>query len=106
MQTKIENTNEAIKTLKDEISKFVNEGISEEELLSAKQFLIGSEPLRNETMAQRLNRKFNEYYQNLGENYFTKELDLIKNVTLKEINEFIKSHTEIENLSIAIVTKK
>ena len=106
MQTKIENTNEAIKTLKDEISKFVNKGISEEELLSAKQFLIGSEPLRNETMAQRLNRKFNEYYQNLGEDYFTKELDLIKNVTLKEINEFIKSHTEIENSSIAVVTKK
>jgi predicted Zn-dependent peptidase len=106
MQTKIENQEEAIKTLKEEISKFVKKGITKEELTSAKQFLIGSEPLRNETMSQRLNRKFNEYYEELGEDYFTKELHLIKEMSIEEINEFIKSHTEIENLSIAIVTNR
>lgn len=106
MQTKIENQEEAIKTLKDEISKFTKNGITKEELESAKQFLIGSEPLRNETMSQRLNRKFNEYYEDLGENYFNKELELIKKISLEEMNEFIKLHTEINNLSMAIVTNK
>ena len=68
--------------------------------------MLGSEPLRNETLSQRLNRTFMEYYQNLGLNYYKKELKLIEDLTLKDLNDFIKSHDEINLLSFSIVTKK
>jgi len=105
LQTKLENTNDAIKLVKEMINEFTEKGITKEELDSAKKFLIGSEPLRNETLSQRLLRKFNEYYLGLGTNYYEKELKLIEKVTLDEVNEFIKKHSEINNLSFSIVTK-
>jgi predicted Zn-dependent peptidase len=105
LQTKLENTQDAKKLVEEMIFEFSQKGITKEELESAKKFLIGSEPLRNETLSQRLLRKFNEYYYTLGENYYKKELELIKNASLDEVNEFIKNHKEITNLSFSIVTK-
>ncbi|WP_236617374.1 pitrilysin family protein [Lebetimonas sp. JS032] len=90
MQTKLENTEDAINSLKNIINDFTQNGITAEELNDAKKFLLGSEPLRNETLSQRLLKKFNEVYLNLPENYYQKELDLIKNTKLNEINDFIK----------------
>jgi len=104
LQTKLQNTNDAKNLVKELISNFVEKGVTQEELDSAKKFLIGSEPLRNETLSQRLLRKFNEYYLELGEGYYQKELEKIKKVNLDEINNFIKNHKEIKNLSFSIVT--
>jgi len=104
LQTKLQNTEDAKKIVKELINDFVEKGITKEELESAKKFLIGSEPLRNETLSQRMLRKFNEYYLDLGEGYYEKELEKIKNVTLDEVNDFIKKHKEIKNLSFSIVT--
>jgi len=105
MQTKLENTQDAIKTLKEIIEKFYSKGVSEEELKQAKQFLIGSEPLRNEILLQRLLKRFREYYFDLGEGYYEKELKLIEKVSLNELNSFIKNN-KIENLSFSIVTNE
>ncbi len=105
LQTKLENTEDAINIVKELIFDFSQKGITKEELEDAKKFLIGSEPLRNETLSQRLLRKFNEYYLDLGEGYYEKELNLIKNAELDEVNDFIKRHQEINNLSFSLVTK-
>ena len=104
MQTKIENTEDSIKLLKEIINEFWKNGVKEEELTSAKKFLIGSEPLRNETLAQRLLKKFNEIYLNLPKNYYSNELEKIKNTSLDELNHFIKSHPEIKDISFSILT--
>ena len=106
LQTKLENTDDAIKIVKELIDNFVKNGVSEEELNQAKKFLIGSEPLRNELLAQRLLRKFKEYYYNLPESYYDKELQMINSLELKELNDFIKKHDEIKNLSFSIVTNE
>jgi len=105
MQTKLENTQDAIKTLKEIIETFNSKGINEEELQQAKQFLIGSEPLRNETLTQKLLKKFREHYLNLGEGYYEKELKLIEKTSLNELNSFIKNN-KIQNLSFSIVTNE
>jgi len=105
LQTKLQNTNDAINLIKEIINNFYEKGVTKKELELAKKFLIGSEPLRNETINQRLFRKFNEIYLNLPKEYFKKELELISNTKLDEINEFIKSHEEIKNITFAIVTK-
>jgi predicted Zn-dependent peptidase len=104
LQTKIENQKQAQKLVSKIVDDFVKKGATKEELNSAKKFLQGSEPLRTETFSQRQNRAFNLYYKGLDFDYPKKELELINNLTLKELNSFIKQHNEIKDLSFLIVT--
>lgn len=106
LQTKLEKQDEAIKVVKELIEEFVKDGVSEKELEGAKKFLLGSEPLRNETLSQRLSRTFLEFYRGLKIGYSKDELELISKLELKELNEFIKSHSEIKDLTFAIVTNE
>jgi len=105
LQTKLDNTTKAKKMVEKIVNEFVQSGITEEELQSAKNFLLGSEPLRTETFSQRLNRAFHLYYKNLPFNYPQKELEKINKLTVKDLNDFISQHDEIKNLSFSIVTK-
>ncbi len=105
LQTKIESKDEAVKIVKDVIENFAKEGATEEELTQAKKFLLGSEPLRNETLNQRLNRAFLEYYHGFPLGYYKKQLEEIEALSLNELNNFIKQHQEIKKLSFSIVTK-
>ena len=106
LQTKLDSQNEAIKVVKEIIDNFVKKGVTQDELDSAKKFFLGSEPLRVETLAQRVNRAFNEYYSGLGLGFSKKELSIIENLKLEELNKFIKEHSEINKLSFYIVTNK
>lgn len=105
LQTKIENTKKAKNMVVDIVKDFVSSGVTKEELNAAKKFLTGSEPLRTETFSQRLNRSFMLYYKGLPLDYPKKELQMINELTLKELNDFIRSHKEINELSFSIVTK-
>lgn len=105
LQTKLESQAEAKKTVVEVIDTFVHDGVSQNELDQARKFLLGSEPLRVETLSQRLGRTFGEYYQGKPLGYTLQELELIRGLTLDELNDFIKRHGEIRNLSYAIVTK-
>jgi len=105
LQTKLDSQKEAQETVKAVISKFVKEGVTQEELDQTKKFLLGSEPLRVETMSQRLQRTFMDYYKGFTLDHSQKELKKIKNLTLEELNSFIKTHQEILELSFAIVTQ-
>lgn len=106
LQTKLDSLDEAKKTVTDVIANFVQNGVTKEELEQTKKFLLGSEPLRVETMSQRLNRSFQEYYKGAELGSSADELKKIEKLTLKELNSFIKKHTEITQLSFAVVTKK
>ena len=105
LQTKLDSLDEAKKSVKSVIDTFVDGGVSEDELKQAKKFLLGSEPLRVESMSQRLNRAFMEYYSGFELGHTKKELKQIETLSLKELNSFIELHNEIKNLSFAIVTK-
>ncbi|MEA2112117.1 MAG: pitrilysin family protein [Campylobacterota bacterium] len=106
LQTKLESMKEAQETVKEVVETFVKEGVTQEELDQAKKFLLGSEPLRVETLSQRLSRTFMEYYKGQEIGASQKELEKIELLDLKTLNEFIKSHSEITKLSFAIVTAK
>lgn len=105
LQTKIESMNEAKTTVNAVIKEFVKNGVTKEELEQTKKFLLGSEPLRVETMSQRLNRTFMDYYKGFELNHSQAELEKIKNLKLKDLNKFIKMHKEILDINYAIVTK-
>ena len=104
LQTKIESGDEAVKAVKDVVQLFLDKGVTAEELHSAQQFLLGSEPLRNETLSQRLGRAFQEYYTDRPLGSATENLKKIEAMTLEELNTFIKKHKEIAELSFSVVT--
>ena len=106
LQTKLENQSEAIKLVKQIVADFVREGITQDELESAKRFLLGSDPLRRETLAQRLNAEFQNYYLGLPLNFDKIQLNQIQDITLEQINTYIKEHVELNDLSFSIVTTK
>ena len=105
LQTKIETKDKAIKLVKKVINDFVKHGVTQEELDGAKKFILGSEPLRYETLNQRLNNSFMLFYKGKAQDSYKKELRKIEDLKLKDLNNFIISHKEINNLSFSIVTK-
>lgn len=105
LQTKLDNTKKAKKMVSKIVNEFVESGVTKKELQAAKNFLLGSEPLRTETFSQRLNRAFHLYYKNLPFDYPQKELQKINDLTLDDLNSFISKHKEIKNLTYSIVTK-
>ena len=104
LQTKIASGEESIASVKEVVQTFLEKGVSQEELTSAQQFILGSEPLRNETLSQRLNRAFQEYYTNRPLGASKENLEKIEKMTLDELNSFIKRHKEIAELSFSMVT--
>ena len=105
LQTKLESLDEAKATVKSVFENFVKDGVSQDELDQTKKFLLGSEPLRVETLSQRLSRTFMEFYKGEELGHSQKELELIKNLKLSDLNDYIKKHKEILSLSYAVVTK-
>ena len=103
LQTKLESTDEAKELVSKIVLEFVKKGVTQKELDSAKKFLSGSEPLRTETLSQRLNRSFMLFYKGLNQDYPQKELERIEGLTLETLNNYIKSHKEINKLSFSIV---
>jgi len=103
LQTKLESASEAQRVVSEVVEEFISKGITQEELDAAKQFLVGSEPLRNETLQQRIGNAFNAYYNGKPLDHRAQELDLIGAITLEEINAFIRAHGEIAQMSFAIV---
>jgi predicted Zn-dependent peptidase len=106
LQTKLASKVEAIKLVKEVIADFVKNGVSAEELEQAKKFLLGSEPLRMETLSQRLSRSFQEYYNGFKLGHSKEELKKIEALSLEDLNSFIKKHDEINHLTFSVVTKK
>ncbi|MDY0180754.1 pitrilysin family protein [Aliarcobacter skirrowii] len=105
LQTKNESSNEAVEIVKSLVKEFVKNGVTSEELQAAKNFLSGSEPLRSETLAQRLNRAFMLDFRGLSLDYPKIELEKIQNLKLEDLNNYIKSHSELNNLTFFIVRK-
>lgn len=104
MQTKNESKDDAINVIKSEFLKFVKNGVSQDELNSAKNFLLGSVVLQKETMFGRINIKQKEFY--MGEEFgeLERTLEKIKALNLDDLNKFIKAHDEILNLSFSVVS--
>lgn len=104
MQTKNESKDDATRVIKSEFLKFVKDGVSQDELNNAKNFLLGSVVLQKETMFGRINIKQKEFY--MGEEFgeFERTLEKIKALNLDDLNKFIKAHDEILNLSFSVVS--
>lgn len=103
LQTENKNANEAKGLIREIFKDFAQRGVNEPELIQAKNFLVGNMPLRYESLNKRLALSFNEHYQGLELGYYKKELEKIKKTELKKLNDYIKDHKELLNLSFASI---
>ncbi|RAX55220.1 hypothetical protein CCY99_00540 [Helicobacter sp. 16-1353] len=106
LQTNLENKDEAINAIKETIATFIKDSVTKEELDSAKAYILGSRVLSDETLSQRLNKKYINFHRGLSLDYDKVLTKKIENLSLDELNDYIKSHKEVNNLSFSIVVDK
>ncbi|MDR1451676.1 MAG: insulinase family protein [Helicobacteraceae bacterium] len=106
LQTKLESQEKAISLVKSVIADFVKNGATQKELDEARRFMLGSEPLRNETMGQRLSRAYGDFYRGKPIGWQQEQLKKIETLKLDDLNKFIAAHPEIIRLSFFIVTNE
>ncbi len=103
MQTKNDSANEAIRLAQAEIRRMRDELVSEAELNDAKNYLIGSFPLRFDTngkVAAFLGQL--EFYE-LGLDYPERYADLIRKVDRAEVQRVARAHLNPDKLMTVIV---
>jgi zinc protease len=103
MQTKNETAEEAIGIAIEEIRRIRNQEVTEEELDSAKTFLIGSFPIRLDT-----NRRIARFlasieYLELGLDYPNRFPELIRQVSRGDVHRVARAHLHPEKLIIVVV---
>jgi len=103
LQTKKEQTNEALQVVRDVVTKFIDEGPTETELLSAKGNIIGSFPLRIDS-----NKKLLDYvevigFYNLPLTYLDDYLVSVEKVTLEQIKDAFKRRVDTQRMVTVVV---
>jgi len=104
LETSVEKTNEAIDTVMKVIEKFVEDGITEKELKEAKQYYEGSLPRKLETYSSISATRLYSVLFSLDVNYFLKDLEEIKNLTVQDVNRVIRQFFSLEKFTTIIVT--
>lgn len=100
---KSEATDSAITEIMSILNEYYEKGITEEELEFTKSALISSEALRYETSFDVAGFLLGIISRNLEPNYKVKQAEIIRNLTVEQVNSFIKSSLKPENLIVVVV---
>jgi zinc protease len=103
MQTKNETALQAIDIAKEEIRRIRHGPVSETELNDAKDYLTGSFPLRFDTMGKVANFLAQVEYFELGLDYTERYPDLIRKITIDDVNRVAQKYLEPEKMITVIV---
>ena len=103
MQTKNESTAEAIRLARDEIRRMRDDLVSEDELNDAKDYLIGSFPLRFDTNNKIAGFLGQVEFYDLGLDYADRYGDIIRKVTRADVQRVARQHLSLEKLITVIV---
>jgi zinc protease len=91
-QTKNESAGDFIKGIKIEMQDFVDNGVTEEELADAKAYLTGSYPLGFDSNAKIAGQMMGVRQDELGIGYFDSRNDMVRAVTLEDVNRVAKEY--------------
>lgn len=107
MQTSNENSNEAMKVLKETLKTFIDKGPTEKELLHSKKNITGGFPLRIDSNSDISNYLAVIGFYNLPLSYLTDFNKKVEAVTLAQIKETVKRRIDTEKmLTVTVGTKK
>src|SRR5690606_38346502 len=88
--TRSDKADEVVALIEDEIGRFAEEGPTEQELVDAKAYLIGSYPLRFSTSGAIADQLIAIQLENLGIDYVDRRNALIAAVTIDDIRRVSK----------------
>ena len=93
-QTKNESAGDFIRGIKDELQQFVDDGVTQEELDDAKAYLTGSYPLGFDSNAKIASQMMGVRQDEMGIDYFDRRNDMIRAVTLEDVNRVAKEYLD------------
>ena len=96
------NVDRAVASIDYEVARLAAEGVSEKELEESRQFLIGSIPRALETNAAIANFLQNAEFFELGLDYDVKLPDLLRAVTLDEVNSGARNAVSVDRATVVI----
>lgn len=102
-QTKNESAGEFIAGIKSELTKFVESGVTEQELADAKAYLTGSYPLGFDSNAKIASQMMGVRQENLGVDYFDRRNALVNAVALEDVNRVAKTYLDPARYSFFVV---
>jgi zinc protease len=102
VQTKNESAGQVIEETRRQIRRIVAEGVTDEELRDAKDFLVGSFPRRIETGRKVTAFLTSVEFFELGDDYIDKYRDYILKVTKEDVLKAARKYLHEENLIIVI----
>ena len=106
LQTKNSSANEAITEVLNEIKRMRNEPVTEGELQDAKDYLIGSFPLKMDTHAKIAGILIYQEFYGLGLDYFDKYKKWIQNVTPQEVQRVARQYLDPDRFVLVAVGKE
>ena len=106
MQTKNESAEEAIRIAVEEIRRIREQGVGEQELQAAKDYLTGSFPLRFDT-----NRRLAGFFAQveffeLGLDYPDRYPEMIRKISREDVLRVAKRHLQPEKLIVVVVANQ
>jgi zinc protease len=96
---------QSLDVIRDELKKMADQGPSQEDLDNAKNYLIGSYPLRFDTNAKIATQLLGIKMDGFGPEYVENRNAMIAAVTLDDMKRVAKSLLETQNLIVTIVGK-
>ena len=96
------NIDTAIDLIKKEITRFVNEPVTDEELADSKTNFIGRLPLSLETNNGVVSALINREKFDLGLDYYERYAELIQAITAEEVLETAQRYLDPDRLGIAV----
>jgi len=106
MQTKNATANQAISETKSVIRRFQADGVSQQELDEAKDFLIGSFPLKMDTNAKLVGLLTALEFYNLGLGYLNEYPKKIAAVTLADVKRVADRYIHPDRMTLVVVAKQ
>jgi zinc protease len=106
VQTKNESAGLVIKETLNQIRRIRADGITEAELADAKDYLIGSFPMRLETSRKTADFLSSVEFYKLGDDYVDKYKDYISKVTKDDVLRVARKYLSDEDILIVVVGNK
>ncbi len=97
-----QNVKRALALIQDELKRFVQEGVSEEELADSKANFIGRLPLSLESNGGVANALLNIERHQLGLDYYRHYAGLINEVTREDVLTTARKFIDVDKLAIAV----
>jgi zinc protease len=102
-QTKNESAGEFIAAVKANMTKMVDEGMTEQELADAKSYLTGSYPLGFDSNAKIAGNMMGVRLDGLPVDFFDKRNAMVEAVTLEDVNRVAREYLSPDNFTFVVV---